>query len=215
MKKTILLLVITALFFGCTKEDDVDQDNNKIPDTPVAIQAIDVTTVSFTAMWNKATNATSYEIDLAKDSYFNHIIKTVKSTGNSFTFQSLNYTTRYYYRVRALNANKVSPNSNSIGVFTMPMPPVAYAATNISNSDFYVNWFSELGITAYLLYVSTEDFPHDNSKNLPNYNGKVVGTSSNHVVGLSSNTTYYYTLKAVYVKDTSASSNTISCKTMN
>jgi len=214
MKKTILLLVITALFLGCTKEDEAEQDSNPTPGTPVAIKAIDITSASFTAKWKEAANAKSYEIDLAKDRYFNMMVKTVKSNTTSVGFLSVDDNTRYYYRVRAVNGDKVSANSNAIDVFTLPEPPMALAATSITNSGFTVNWNWAPSITSYLLYISTEDFPHDASKNLPAYNGKTVVSNTHVVTGLSSNTKYYYVLRSANGSNISANSNTISCTTL-
>ena len=212
MKKITLLFVTVALLLACKKNEDL---NESIPSTPVAIQAIDLTTSSFTAKWNEVSNATSYEIELAKDSYFNMMVTTESSNSNSFGFTNLSSNIRYFYRVRAKNDVGVSENSNTINAFTLPEPPIVMSATAVSNTGFTVNWKWSQSITTYLLYISTEDFPHDDSKNISAYNGKTVVSNTHIVSGLNSSTKYYYVLRAANGSNISANSNTISCTTTN
>ncbi len=214
MKKFVLLSTLFILFLGCEKSED-ESVTDVTPDVPVATKATDITCNSFTANWDKAANALSYEIDVATDSYFNMIVATGTSTSNLIGLLNLESNTRYFYRVRAVNGDKKSANSNSINTFSLPEPPVALSATNVGSSGFTVNWLWSQSITSYLLYVSTESFPHDSSKNLPNYNGIVVVSNTHNVVGLTSNTDYYYVLKATNGTNISAISNTIICTTLN
>lgn len=220
MKKILFLLSISMfLFFGCEKEDDspdVEQiDPTASPSVPVSTAATDVTNHSFTAHWTKASNAQSYEIDVATDSYFNMMVGTHTSTNTSLGILNLTCNTRYFYRVRAVNGDKISASSNAINTFTLPDPPVALAATGISNSGFVVNWLWSGSITSYLLYISTVPFPHDPSNNLANYNGKLVVSNTHQVVGLNSGTTYYYVLEAKNGNYVSAISNSITVTTLN
>lgn len=213
MKKVFLLFVTTALLFGCKKEDDSNIDQT--PAIPVAVKGYDASSTSFTAKWNASENAESYEIDLAMDRYFNMIERTEKTNNTVLGFLGLTTNLRYFYRVRAVNGTIVSGNSNVIDILTLPEPPIALPATGISQSGFTVNWNWTPNITSYLLYVSTEDFPHDDSKNLPAYNGKIVVSNTHQVTGLNNSSKYYHVLRSANGSNISANSNTISCTTLN
>lgn len=219
MKKILFLLPICFfLLLGCEKDegDGIPViDPLATPSVPILKAATNVTNHSFTAHWNASSNAQSYEIDIATDSYFNMMVATETTTKTDLGILNLNSNTRYHYRVRAINGDKVSANSSVSNTFTLPDPPKALDATNVTSSGFTVNWLWSGSITSYLLDVSTVPFPHDPSSNLPNYSGKVVVSNTHNVVGLNSGTTYYYALRASNGAYISAMSNSITVTTLN
>jgi hypothetical protein len=93
--------------------------------------------------------------------------------------------------------------------------PVATAASDITNESFTANWNSVPGITDYLLYVSTENFPADPPNNLPGYDGIEVTGTSYDVTGLNSGTIHYYVVKAKNGDRISDYSNSIEVQTSN
>jgi hypothetical protein len=81
-----------------------------------------VTASSFTARWNGVSGAIGYRLDVSTSSSFGSYVPGYQNldVGNS-TSQSvtgLSANTKYYYRLRAYNGNRTSPNSNVITVRT-------------------------------------------------------------------------------------------------
>lgn len=102
--------------------------------TPVATAATDIAATSFTANWESVSGATSYRLDVSTVSNFASFVsgyenKTVAGTSDSVT--GLTDTVAYYYRVRAVNANSTSFNSNTItqrvGIIEPPTGLIVYA----------------------------------------------------------------------------------------
>ncbi|MDQ3534807.1 MAG: fibronectin type III domain-containing protein, partial [Bacteroidota bacterium] len=131
------------------------------PAAPVATAATTVTQTSFTANWNSVSGATSYQLDVSTNAGFSsylagHENLTVNSTSKTIT--GLDPNTKYFYRVRAVNSDGTSPNSNSTDVTTSPVnkpaAPVATAATTVTQTSFTANWNSVSGATSYQLDVS-------------------------------------------------------------
>lgn len=88
------------------------------PDAPIANNASDVTTNSFTANWSSSSGATKYFLDVATDNTFNNILADFnnKDVGASTSFNVTGLTpgNEYHYRVRAFNSFGTSDNSNII-----------------------------------------------------------------------------------------------------
>jgi hypothetical protein len=82
---------------------------------------------------------------------------------------------------------------------TVPVVPVATAATGVGETSFTANWNAFAGASYYLLDVST-------SSSFSSFvlQDQVVYTNSYAVTGLTSNTTYYYRLRASTTYDTDA-----------
>ncbi|AWA30348.1 hypothetical protein HYN48_09750 [Flavobacterium magnum] len=91
---------------------------------PVAVQATNVMNTTFGAQWTVVPGATSYRLDVSTTPFG-------QGNDNDFVFENLfvenvtyytvtglNPATPYYYRVRAIDADGASQNSNTIGLLT-------------------------------------------------------------------------------------------------
>jgi hypothetical protein len=179
---------------------------------PVATAATSITTSSFAANWNSASGATSYRVDVSADSFTTLLSgypKTVNS-GVTLAVTGLSPGTLYSYRVRSVNSQGTSVNSNIINVTTVSSAPIAVAATSITSTGFTANWNPVAGAASYRLDVSSNN---TFTSIISGYNDLPVNATSQSVTGLSSATTYFYRVRAVNSGGTSANSNTISATT--
>lgn len=108
------------LVIANTGENTVSILLNAPPLAPIANPVIEMDSTYFIASWNKVKSALSYIIDVATDSSFTSIISSYsnKNVANveSFKITGLTFGITYYYRVRAVNGNGISQNSNSISL---------------------------------------------------------------------------------------------------
>lgn len=209
----ITTLVLAISFISCSDSGDsvdthVNESHNALG-SPTASAATDVMDDGFTAHWSTVTGATEYDIDIAEDASFTKKAQHHHGIGGTSTFiDGLDGNTEYHYRVKATsNGANSSAYSNSISVLTFPNTPVATDATDVTSISFKANWEAVPGITTYLLYVSTENFPNNSPNNLPEYNGKEVTGTSAIVEGLEGGKFYYYVLKAKNTAGLSEESN--------
>ena len=213
MKQSIFILLSILLVISACKKDE-DPTNLA---APVALDATNVTDRDFTANWNPSDGANDYELDVATDMSFNDIVVHLTNLAPSSTVvDKLLDNTEYFYRVRAtLNGANPSPNSNVISVYTMPEPPVARDATNVTSDGFTANWDAVDGLTDYVLYVSLDNIPADPPSWIPGYDGQPINGTSHTLTGLDSGTIYYYAVKAKADARVSEMSNSIEVETSN
>ncbi|MBV9961786.1 MAG: sulfatase-like hydrolase/transferase [Parafilimonas sp.] len=79
-------------------------------------------------------------------------------TDNFLEIAGLKKNTQYFYRVRTVNANGISGNSNTISVYTSNIKldtPVCTSATKISRKGFTANWNFVENADTYKIDVST------------------------------------------------------------
>lgn len=68
--------------------------------------------VSTTLIWNASAGATSYTVQISKNSAFTELVNHTDVAATSFSVSALNNNTTYYWRVQAKNANGSSEWSN-------------------------------------------------------------------------------------------------------
>jgi hypothetical protein len=178
----------------------------------VAAPATAVSISGFTANWASVVGAASYQLDVSSDNFTSFVTgfnnKTVTTTSD--VVGGLSAGTAYKYRIRAVNVNGTSGNSNIIDVLTLPAPPVAVAASNVSASGFTANWNAVPSATAYRLDVSADNF----ASLVSGYNDKVVTGTSDAVTGLTQGTAYRYRVRAVNSSGLSGNSNIVDVSTL-
>jgi FtsP/CotA-like multicopper oxidase with cupredoxin domain len=122
--------------------------------------ALATTTSSLTLNWNARANATSYTVEYATNATFTAGLVTVPGvTTNSFVASGLSPNTRYYFRVRALNAIGTSAPSVTVNAWTL-VNPVLLAPTvfaNATGTSVQLNWVASVGgASSYLVQQSTD-----------------------------------------------------------
>ena len=184
---------------------------------PVATAATSITGTSFSANWNPSAGANGYKIDVSTDINFGSFLVGYQNldVGNLISFSvnsGLSPNTTYYYRLRAYDIDGITGYSNVITIKTAPVPPVATAATNVSEVSFSANWGAVTGATKYYLDVATDNVF---TFIVPGWNNVDVGNVVTYSVATSitSNTTYYYRVRVYNGSSISNNSNTITVLT--
>ncbi|HEU5291428.1 MAG TPA: T9SS type A sorting domain-containing protein [Cyclobacteriaceae bacterium] len=210
---------VRAINTGGTSTNSNIIDVTTLPIAPLAISATGVSSDGFSANWNSVPNVTEYQLDVSTDDFVTFLAgynsKSVAVTTDVLT--GLSPSTLYKYRVRYVNTNGASGNSNVVSVTTgaagtsPPPTPVATSASNIGLVSFVANWNAATGATSYQLDVSEDNFVSF----LMGYNSLSVDASSSQqaIASLAEGKTYYYRLRAVNEGGVSANSNTVTVTT--
>nr|MBP7461782.1 hypothetical protein [Candidatus Delongbacteria bacterium] len=191
-----------------------------IPADPVAAAATLISDTGMTANWNAVIGVTHYYLDIATDAAFSpgsfvsayNNLNVGNVTTRSVT--GLSPATRYYYRVRSVNASGTSGHSNTIDTLTLTAAPLAQPATALRTDSITANWAGVTGADTYYLDVSTDAAfgPGNFVSGYSNLNtGNVI---SRIVTGLSPNLRYYYRIRAHNASGISANSNVIDTLTL-
>ena len=105
-----------------TQYSDGTNNEDSTPGAPIAIDASDVLTESFTANWYMSENTLGYYLDVATSTDFTTFVGIYNNfdVGNvdSYNIVGLTEDTPYYYRLRGYNDIRTSASSNTIEVFT-------------------------------------------------------------------------------------------------
>jgi hypothetical protein len=183
------------------------------PSVPSIKSAGDQEQTSFTAIWNGATGADNYLLDVSTDNFVTLLsgydAKPVNGTSASVT--GLVGGTVYQHRVRAANTSGVSENSSTQTALTKPPTPVGFVATAIGLSSFTANWSAATSATSYFLDVATDE---GFTSLLIGYNDLAVAGTSQSITGLISNTVYYYRVRAYNNSGYTPSSDVIATSTL-
>ncbi|MFC5270244.1 LamG-like jellyroll fold domain-containing protein [Adhaeribacter terreus] len=174
-----------------------------VPDVPVLDLPANATAgVALPAVlsWNAVLNAATYRVQVATSSGFGTIISDVSNiTTLNSSPSGLNYSTQYYWRVRAVNSSGTSSWSASRSFTTMsiPMPvaPVLVApvnlATGVSNPPA-LSWNAGDYAESYQFQVATTA---DFIATVADINN--ITTLSRSVSGLNWSTQYFWRVRTV------------------
>jgi hypothetical protein len=102
---------------------------------PVATTATAISLDGFTANWNAVTGATGYKLDVSADNFVTLVagFNDKAITGITSVVTGLTFGTAYKYRVRAVDANGTSVNSNVIDVTTLAKQNQTIAFTALAD----------------------------------------------------------------------------------
>ncbi|MBL7877429.1 MAG: fibronectin type III domain-containing protein [Cyclobacteriaceae bacterium] len=163
------------------------RENYTLPAAPSAPTGLARTVVDYKTIrinWNTYTG-TGTDIEVYRSSPNSNawnIIATIPASQNTYTDTNLNFLTRYYYRLRAVNSGNVSAYTSSVNGTTPALPPPPAIPTGLQLVD------GSLGPnTATISWT-------DNSTNEDNFEvHKSVGTADNFIKAatLPANTTQY------------------------
>lgn len=209
-------IVQTVAFDG--QEIDYYEESIFI-DPPPILAASSITSSGFTVNWQRTCDAVNYRLDISTDSNFSNFISGYDGrnvgSGENFVVTGLNPLTRYYFRLRAVDADGQVSSYSTVGTAsTTSPPPVATAATQVESDRFTANWNSIPNVSNYVVDVSL-------SQNFTSYVGQyqdfdVGNATSIQITGLQSTTPYYYRVRAKNqtIGQASANSNTIGVITL-
>jgi uncharacterized delta-60 repeat protein len=162
------------------------------PFIPQGLQNSEVIDNSFKLSWLKIIGIDEYEIDVSDNNfttnlpnYFNRFTQDTTLLINGLTAGKI-----YYCRVRAINEQGASPNSNPLEVVLKPEKPLGLTAKPLSINQIQLSWeFNPLAGNTYKLQSAQDSADVFQDITLVNSN---TYTHS----GLKAGTTYYYRLQA-------------------
>jgi len=207
---------------GTSDNSEVSTVVATLPGTPtgLTITPASITTNGFTATWTAPTggsaNTVSYRLQVSTSSGFTAGTFVTgfdgadPISGTTQAVSGLSAGTTYYVRVLASTTVGNGAYITGVTTITLPVAPVANAATAVNLETFTANWAATTSATSYRLDVSTS----------PTFASFVPGleditvTGTNRVLtGLHPGVTYYYRVRAVNASGAGASSNVINLTT--
>jgi hypothetical protein len=120
---------------------------------------------------DNSTNETGFRVERSTDGLNFTIVGQPGTNVRSFLDQSTAFNVQYQYRVRAVNANGVSPASNTATIKTPAAPSApaaaklylptngATAVTSATSTGYYLRWYAVTGATSYDVYFGTSSKP--------------------------------------------------------
>ena len=159
-----------------------------------ANNATAIDTVSVNLGWTAGSGSNSYNVFFGTDQN-NLTQKSTNQTGVTYTVSSLAGSTKYYWRVDAIN--NAGTTTGTVWAFTtqIPMPKAAYlpiptdASTNIDTMTLNLGWTGGPGSDTYNVYFSA-----DQNNMIQKSTNQVLSTYT--VNGLKGNTTYFWRIDA-------------------
>ncbi|MFC5270243.1 LamG-like jellyroll fold domain-containing protein [Adhaeribacter terreus] len=175
-----------------------------LPGTPtLAAPANNATGIATnpTLSWNAASNATSYQLQVATSNSFSApLVADVNTAALSNQVTGLSNNTQHFWRVRAINQTGTSAWSSIRNFTTVASPAsrpdtvlLASPANNAINVALpaVLSWNAATNATSYQLQVATASNFQSPEANISN-----ITTLSRSVTGLANNTQYFWRVKA-------------------
>lgn len=181
----------------------------KSPDGVANLNISEISTNALVMTWGVVNDARSYKIYRATS--VDGIFKVIGTSSKpSFTNKSLTPSTKYYYKVSAVNTNGEGPLSAAVMGLTKGIPPVQVSKLKMANATsdrITLTWQVANTATNYSVYrsslSSTSSFV-------------LVGTCSDPTytdANVTPSTTYYYKVSAVNENGEGSQSSAIKCTT--
>ncbi|GAB3712347.1 hypothetical protein GCM10027592_50730 [Spirosoma flavus] len=173
--------------------------NAQTPDTPPAAPArLTATAVAYNQInlqWaDLSNNESGFQVERSTDGSTFSKIADVGANATSYEDKNLQPQTRYYYRIRAVNAAGLSGFSNVADATTPVGPPAApqnLVATAVSTTQINLTWTLVPNATNILIERSPNG--SDGWAQLAQLGGNTTGYEDKN---LSQNTRYYYRVRA-------------------
>ena len=158
--------------------------------------------VNATLSWSSSQYAQSYTVEVASNSNFSNIVFSQSGVSETSLVVSatLNYTTQYYWRVKAVNV--IGTRASGTYNFTtqdVPPPPGSFSlgspangGNNVSKTPTF-SWSASASASSYTLVVSTSSNFSNPIVNQTN----ISGTTASAGVVLADVTRYYWKVTAV------------------
>ena len=166
--------------------------------SPKALEAVELQSTSFQAVWQPVSSADSYHLEVATDANFSNVLSdynNLKTTDTTQLVSGLTVNKRYFYRVRALKGSVFSGYSNIVDLTTTQLSvPQLSATTAIMLTSFTINWQPVSGATQYRVDVGFD--PLVENKIATDYDNRIVNDTYLNVTGLDANRTYYFKVRA-------------------
>ncbi|MDR1964248.1 MAG: S8 family serine peptidase [Planctomycetaceae bacterium] len=178
------------------------------PTTPTGLKAAVSDSQQMIVSWKTVANATAYRLErsLSPNGGWSEIYS---GSDASFTDTGLNSSTKYYYRVYALNYYVLSGASSVVSETTKaekPVAPLNIRASAINSAAIRISWDTAVHATNYRV----EFF--DSAKNRWTAIGTTASNSFQHS-NLASSTSYQYRVIAISKAGESLPSNTVTVST--
>lgn len=146
--------------------------------------------------WNQSLAAKYYQIQFDTSSSFSHpCISQILNRTSTFEYSGLNYSTKYYWRVRGLNDKDTSQWSNPFTFNTcLAKPNILFPKNNqlsVKLTDT-LRWDKVPLSTSYTLQVSTSQLFNENLITLDK-----VSQEFSKLNSLKNNTIYYWRVRAI------------------
>ncbi|WP_109852947.1 zinc-dependent metalloprotease [Aquimarina sp. AU58] len=138
----------------------IDGGGGDLPAIPVGLRESNVTSTSFTALWNSVSTATSYDIQLWIEENGNADEGYWETQGNtsqtSYDFSRFPANSTQWWRVRANNSEGSSSYSDyrtvelsGGGGGDLPATPAGLSESNVTSTSFTAQWNSVSSATSY------------------------------------------------------------------
>lgn len=197
------------------------RENFALPATPAAPSGLSRTVVDYKSIrlnWNNYTGTgTDIEIyrSLTNSSTSWNIINTIPKTQNTYTDTTLLASTRYYYRLRAVNSGNVSGFTSSVNGTTTALPPVPAKPSNlqllnITTGAASIKWTDNSNNESnFEVYKSVNDGAFNKVATLAPNTTQFTDTS------LFAHTNYTFKVSSKNVRGSSDYSNVVSAVSLN
>ncbi|MDZ7303603.1 MAG: fibronectin type III domain-containing protein [candidate division KSB1 bacterium] len=186
---------------------------SNLPAAPSNLTATPVSNTQINLAWtDNANNETGFKIERKTGTAGTYAeIATVGANVTSYSSTGLTANTKYFYRVRAYNANGNSNYSNEANATTLLKAPSNLVATAVSSSQINLSWTDNT--------TNESGFKIERKTGASGTYAEIATVGSNVTnysnTGLAAGTEYFYRVRAYTATNVSAYSNEDSATTLS